>query len=252
MTTSMPSLRGHCPTCVKALAVRSRAVKRTLIFDPEAAVRSGLGHLLQTQKGFEVVGEIHSLENLAPTVAALQPDLIFLGTRGNMRVLRQTIRAIHQGSPTVKVILLASAAQRRAFLATLRMGVDGLLDRQLSVPLLREALQEIERGGTYLSADMLEQFLREYRREANQALPSALDFSSRLARMQQLTPRQIEVMRGIASGQGVAATATQLGLSRNTVMAHIRNLCGQLQLHTQLELVHFALQCGIVSVAQCA
>jgi DNA-binding NarL/FixJ family response regulator len=211
---------------------------RLLLADDHTLVRAGLRKLLEMQAQCEVVGEAADGIALLELAATLQPDVVLLDiAMPGLNGLQATERLL-QTRPDLKIMVLSMHQNEEYVRQALRLGAVAYLLKDAAPLELELALQAVLRGETYLSP----------------AVSSAVvsDYAQRLrdehAHSQPLTPRQLDVLRGIALGQSTKEIARDLGLSVKTIDTHRTQLMRELDIHEVAGLVRYALKIGIITV----
>jgi DNA-binding NarL/FixJ family response regulator len=205
-----------------------------LIADDHALLRAGLRRILE-MRGHVVVGEVGNGLEVVPQVRQLRPDLLLLdlglpGLHGLdvLRDVRRRARAVR--------VLVVSAFNRDEFVVSaLRSGAAGYALKGADPEELLDAVDEVARGGFYVSA----QVSGSARCRAADAAPDAWE---------QMTGRQREVFGLMARGLSRREIGERLFISIRTVEDHRLRITHKLGLETQTDIVLFALRRGILSL----
>jgi DNA-binding NarL/FixJ family response regulator len=214
---------------------------RVMLVDDHALVREGIRHVLSATPGVEVVAEAGDGEAALRLAAETRPDIMVLdlslpGAGG----LEVTAR-LREVQPEIRVLILSVHDHPEYVLGAVRAGAQGYLRKDTSPAELREALRAVARGESYFSPPVARHLTAAVRGEA-----PAADAGARLAR---LTPREREVLAGIAAGETSRAIAVRLGLSPRTVESHRESLARKLDIKTVAGLTRFAVEAGMVNEA---
>jgi two-component system response regulator NreC len=203
-----------------------------ILADDHPIVRQGFKAILE-REGFEVVGEAadgHEAARLAqtlrPDVAVL--DLIMPGLNG-----LDAARAVLQASPRTKTILLTVHQEDQYVLGALQAGVKGYVLKTQAITEVVQAIEQVARGGLYLSPAVAEAVVRAYLGKTE--LPLDL-----------LTPREREVVQLIAEGKTTKGIAEVLGISVKTVESHRANIMEKLDIHDIAGIVRYAIRRGLI------
>lgn len=211
---------------------------RLVLADDHDVVRTGLRLLLEVEPDFKVIGEAEDGETALSVVARLEPDVLVLDLvmpgLGGMEVARR-VRSGHRGT---RVVILSMHADEHYVADALASGADGYVLKRSTGAHLASAIRAAVRGERYLSPPLSAQRLEAYLSRAGST--AALD------PLERLTAREHEVLSLAAQGRSLNDIAEQLGISRWTAESHRRNLMGKLGLHSQTELVRFALDRGVI------
>ena len=212
---------------------------RIMLVDDHAIVREGVRHVLAATPGLEVVGEAGDGDTALALAQECLPDVVVLdlslpGLSG-LEVTRQ-LRVL---LPAVRILILSVHDHAEYVVGAVRAGAQGYLRKDSSPTELREALRAVASGESYFSPPVARQLSAAVRGEA-----SGDDTAGRLAR---LTPREREVLCGVAGGETSREMAARLGLSPRTVEAYRDSLARKLDIRTVAGLTRFAVEAGLVS-----
>ena len=217
----------------------SEAKITIVVADDHQLVRQGLRALLEAEKDFTVVGEagdglqaISRVESLSPSVLVL--DLMMPGLNG-----LDVVRQVRKVAPRTQVVILSMYADEAYVLEALSNGAAGYVLKDSSSADLVHAVREAASGRRYLSPPLSDRAIAAYQEKARAA---AFD------RYETLTSRERAVLHLAAEGHTNAEVATRLGISARTAETHRSNLMHKLDLHTQVDLIRYALRRGIVSI----
>ncbi len=208
---------------------------RILLVDDHTILRAGLRLLLEAEPNLTVVGEAGSGAEALEQARTLQPDVIVLdlGLPGMSGL--DVLREVRQRVPSARVLVLSMYTNedivRHVFLA----GGLGFVTKRATAQEITEAIRTVFRGGRYLSADLA--YLREYAIRQARAAECARG---------ELSQREREVLRLIASGYATSEIAARLSISPKTVETHRRRIMAKLKLSSRPELVRYALEHGII------
>ena len=205
---------------------------RIILADDHPIVRQGFKAILE-REGFEVVGEaadgheaVRLAQTLRPDVAVL--DLIMPGLNG-----LDAARAVLQASPRTKTILLTVHKEDQYVLGALQAGIKGYVLKTQPITEVVQAIQQVARGGLYLSPAVAETVVQAYL--ARTEFPLDL-----------LTPREREVVQLIAEGKTTKGIAEVLGVSVKTAESHRANIMEKLDIHHIAGLVRYAIRRGMI------
>jgi len=208
---------------------------RVLIVDDHKVVRQGLRFLLEQEEGIEVVGEcaegtsaIQAVRTLEPTVVLL--DLLMPGPNG-VSVLSQ----VKQDRPEVEVLVLTSSADEEHLLAAIRAGALAYLPKTAGVDQVVAAVRAAARGESVLEPRIAARLVREVREVATRRRP-----------LDQLSPRELEVLTVLARGRSNREIARELSIGEETVKAHVSSILAKLQLADRTQAAIFGLQQRLV------
>jgi len=214
---------------------------RVFIADDHAVLRAGLRLLLGAEPDIEVVGEAASAAEAVQGVHALQPDIILLDISMPETNGLQALQALKAETPSSRIIMLTMHDDESYLREALSAGASGYALKQAADTELLSAVRAVYQGGTYLRPAHTHLLLEGHPEAAPkaQALPSE-------AEANRLSPRELEVLRLLAMGYTNKQAADQLALSVKTVETYKARLMAKLSLNSRAELVHYALQRGLM------
>jgi DNA-binding NarL/FixJ family response regulator len=211
---------------------------RVLLADDHALVREGLRYVLDADPGIEVVAEAANGRVAVELAVMHRPDIVVLDiTMPEENGLRAAAR-LRELIPDIRILMLSMHEQTEYVREGLRLGIDGYLLKDSAGEELRTAIRTVYDGGTFFSPAIA------------QRIASANDVQvSPTSPLSVLTPREIDVLGGVARGLTNKAIAAELGISRRTVEAHREALMRKLQIHSVAGLTRLALEVGLVADA---
>ena len=208
-----------------------------MLADDHPVVRQGLRALLEAEQDFTVVGEAADGLEVAGLVERLRPNVLVLDLMlpglGGIEVTRQICHRF----PQTRVVILSMYANEAYVLEALRNGAAGYVIKEASAAQLVQAVREVSAGRRYLSPPLSENAIEAYIQKA-QATPLDL--------YETLTTREREVLHLAATGNSNIEIADRLGISSRTAETHRANLMRKLGLHSQTELIRYAMRRGII------
>ena len=209
---------------------------RVLVADDHMIVRTGIRHVLESEPGFEVVGEAATASETVSLAATLQPDVVVLDISMPGQSGLQVAALLRGQSPKPRVLILSMHNNAEYVLESVRAGAHGYLLKDTAGTELRSAIRTVFRGESYFSPPIASR-LREALRGEQETHAGTLA---------QLTAREREVLLGIANGRTNKEIAGELGISHRTVETHRESLMRKLQIRTVAELTRFAMGAGVL------
>jgi DNA-binding NarL/FixJ family response regulator len=208
---------------------------RLLLADDHRIVLDGLERLFQQQKDFAVVGACNRGAEVVPAVLQLRPDILVLDIRmpdqDGFSVLRQLKVHPHD----TRTIILAASLTEKELLEGIRLGVRGVVLKEMAPHLLVECIRKVHAGERWFEESMAGSALEGLaRREDAQRELSGI-----------LTAREVEVARLIAAGLQNKEIAGRLFISEGTVKIHLHHIYEKLKVTGRLELSLFARDRGL-------
>jgi two-component system, NarL family, response regulator LiaR len=208
---------------------------KVLIVDDHKVVRQGLRFLLEQEDGIEVVGEcadgataVRAVRTLEPTVVLLD---LFMPGEGGLSALA----AIKRERPGTEVLMLTSSTADEHLLAAVRAGALAYLPKTAGVDQVVASVRAAARGESLLEPRIAARLVREVR----EAMP-------RRRPLDPLSPREVEVLAVLARGRSNREIAKALGISDDTVKAHVSSILAKLRLADRTQAAIFGLQQGLV------
>ena len=209
---------------------------RILLADDHPIVLDGLEALFRLEPDIEVAGRCLAGDEVVPTVRRLKPDVLLLDIRMPRMDGMEVLRAMHRERIATQVVLLAAAFEDDQVVEGLRLGVRGMVLKELAPPLLIDCVRRVHAGGQWIEQQASGRALETLvRRETAQ---------KELAR--ELTPREIELVRLAASGLRNREMSRRLEISEGTVKMHLHNVYRKLKLGNRVALANYARQRGLL------
>lgn len=211
---------------------------RIILADDHALVRAGIRELLKKIPDTEVVGEASNGREALEMIGKLAPDLVLLDI--GMKELNgiEVAARITKDFPKVKTLILSMHANEEYVLRALRAGARGYMLKDSAIAELKLAIDFVRGGKTYLSPSISHSVIDSYlNRTAAPGKPNHLD---------QLTPRQREILQLIAEGRSTKEIAGDLNLSAKTVESHRSQLMERLEMYDVASLVRYAMRTGLI------
>lgn len=213
---------------------------RIVVADDHAVVREGIRRVLEGEPGFAVVAEAGTGAEVLGAIETMRPDVVLLDLGlpdvGGLDVLSR-LRESGGGAPRILVLSMYDDAEY--VLRAVEAGVDGYLLKDEAEPgMLRTAVRAVHAGDSYFSSTAAAVLAR--------ALRPSPETASETDVLAELTEREREVLRHIASGRTNKEMAKALGISRRTVETHRENLMRKLGIHSVAGLTRLALEQGLL------
>ncbi len=150
------------------------------------------------------------------------------------------IRETRQRHPDTEIMVISILGDEESVIAAIRQGATGYLLKDAVPTDIAATVRDLVAGHSPISASIARFIVRRTQAQASAAAaPHALNTA-------RLTPREIDILWGIAKGFSYADIAGHLGLSRQTVPGHIKNIYRKLEVNTRGEAVFEALQQGLI------
>jgi NarL family two-component system response regulator LiaR len=213
---------------------------RVLIVDDHDLFRTGLSSLLGGQPGFEVVAQASGGRLGVRLARELRPDVVLMDLRMPDLSGEQATAEIVEENPAARVVVLTVAADQATVANAVRAGACGYLVKDSPIEEVAAATRAAAEGGAWLSSRAAAALLDRIRDEqlSPQAPSSQLD---------ELTERELQVLRLVAQGRENSEIADELGISFRTAKNHVSSILTKLELGNRVEAAVFAVRHGLAS-----
>ncbi|MDZ7962958.1 MAG: response regulator transcription factor [Aulosira sp. DedQUE10] len=212
---------------------------RILLVDDQFLIRQGIKSLLESNPQMQVIGEAENGQRALEAISELQPDVVLMDIRMPVMDGVAATGAIAQQYPDTKVIVLTTFDDDEYVSQAMRLGAKGYLLKDTEPDELMLAILLVYKGHTQLGPGLFEKALMPLATPAASVEPPK--------ELAQLTPRELDVLRLIASGANNREIAQSLFLSENTVKNYVTNILSRLNLRdrTQAALLAHSLFGGV-------
>jgi DNA-binding NarL/FixJ family response regulator len=207
---------------------------RILIFDDSSERRESLEVLFSLQDDMVCVGSYSDCTDLLAKIEEAQPDIIMMDIRMPFVNGIDATRIVKKHHPAVRVIIQTVSEEEDSIFNSLRAGAEGYILKSTQVEKIVQSIRDVHQGGAVITPSI--------------ALRITSFFNTQPAQGEEnhLSEREREVLRLLTDGLSYKMVAAKLGISYNTVNAHIRKIYLKLSVNSVSEAVSFALRNKIV------
>jgi DNA-binding NarL/FixJ family response regulator len=212
-----------------------------LIVDDQALVRAGFRMILEAEEDMEVVGEAADGGEAVAEARRLRPDVVLMDVRmPDVDGIEATRRLLADDGSTAKIVMLTTFDMDEYVYDALRAGASGFLLKDVPPEQLVEGIRAVAKGDALLAPSVTRRVIEEFVRRppaSVRTLPPKLE---------ELTARELEVLKLIARGLSNSEIATELFVSETTIKTHVAHVLMKLDLRDRVQAVVAAYESGLV------
>ena len=206
-----------------------------LVADDHLIIRQGLRLILETQEGFEMVGEAADGAEAVHLCAELHPQVVLMDLRMPDMDGLSAIERLRTEQPDIAVVILTTFNEDDLMMRGLRLGAKGYLLKDTDRETLFNTIRAASRGETLLRPEIMARVLA-------QGMATGAPASTQT----DLTGRELEVLRGVAQGERSKEIALRLGITERTVKAHLASIYSRLGVDSRAAAIAVAAHRGIL------
>ena len=210
---------------------------RVMVVDDHPMWRDSVARDL-TEAGYDVVATAADGAQALRITGAARPEVVVLDLQLPDMSGVEVTRGLRAAHPAVRVLVLSASGERQDVLDAVKAGAVGYLLKSAARPEFLDAVRRTADGDAVFTPGLAALVLGEFRRLAAAPAGDGTDAP-------QLTEREIEILRMVATGLSYKQIAARLVLSHRTVQNHVQNTLGKLHLHNRIELVRYAIEHGL-------
>jgi DNA-binding NarL/FixJ family response regulator len=214
---------------------------RVLIADDQALVRTGFRMILEAEKDIEVVGDASDGAEAIAQARRTRPDVVLMDVRmPELDGIEATRRLLADESAQTKVVMLTTFDMDEYVYEALRAGASGFLLKDVPPEQLVVGIRSVASGDALLAPSVTKRVVEEFvRRPPESARPAPPE-------LEELTDRELEVLKLLARGLSNAEIAKELFVSDATVKTHVARILMKLHLRDRVQAVVFAYENAVV------
>ncbi|WP_030130734.1 two-component system response regulator NarL [Pseudomonas sp. QTF5] len=202
---------------------------KILLVDDHPMMRHGIRQMLELEDDFLIVGEASQGEEALGLIEPLRPDLVLLDNNMPQMNGIETLRRLRAMHYTGKVLLFTVSDAEDDIRDALRLDADGYLLKDMEPELLIQYIRDALNGALVISPGLTQVMAQALRAPARQAVV-------------ELTERERQVLKTIASGFSNKVIGHKLGITEGTVKVHVKNLLHKLGLRSRVEAAVWAME----------
>ncbi|MCE6976783.1 two-component system response regulator NarL [Pseudomonas frederiksbergensis] len=202
---------------------------RILLVDDHPMMRHGIRQMLELEDDFLIVGEASQGEEALGLIEPLRPDLVLLDNNMPQMNGIETLRRLRAMHYTGKVLLFTVSDAEDDIRDALRLDADGYLLKDMEPELLIQYIRDALNGALVISPGLTQVMAQALRAPPRQAVV-------------ELTERERQVLKIIASGFSNKVIGHKLGITEGTVKVHVKNLLHKLGLRSRVEAAVWAME----------
>ncbi|MEA3394356.1 MAG: response regulator [Pseudomonadota bacterium] len=225
------------------------ATIRILVVDDHTLFRRGLMALLSREPQFEVVGDAADAGEAQRRAQELQPDLILLdnhlpGVRGV-----DALPSLREAAPSSRVLMLTVSEDEQDLADALKAGAAGYLLKTIEGDALAAAIRRVMAGESVLAQEMTSKLVAAFQGASNGMRPATATVSApppaSSPLLDSLSPRERDILRGIARGASNKEIGRELGIAETTVKIHVQHVLRKLDVSSRVQAAVLATENGL-------
>ncbi len=207
---------------------------RVLIADDHAIVRKGLKQLLLEHYPSAIIGEVADVEALINEVHTAQWDVVICDMSMPGRSGLDALHQIKQSSPKLPVLIMSMYPEDQYALRVLKAGASGYLGKETIHDDIIKAIETVRLGRKFITPAIAEK------------LADAFDAGATIKPHENLSDREFDVLKLLASGKSVTEIGEQLSLSATTVSTYRSRIMDKMSMRSNADLTRYALEKGLI------
>jgi two-component system, NarL family, nitrate/nitrite response regulator NarL len=212
------------------------------IADDHQIFRAGLRRLLESEPGFEVVGEASDGAEAVALVRQRAPDFLLLDLAMPKMAGLEAMRELATSSHACRIVLLTASIERPQLLEALQLGARGVVLKDSATALLFKCIRTVMAGEYWVAREHVADLVFNLRQLSHVTrVPAKKSFG--------LTPRELQTIATVVAGYPNKEIAQQFSISEDTVKHHLSSIFDKLGVSNRLELALFAINHRLVADA---
>ena len=211
---------------------------RILVADDQPLVRAGIRRVIEADQTLSVIAEAADGHEAVALVRALHPDVVLMDIRMPILDGIEATRRLVDGGTAARIIVLTTFGLDEYVLGALRAGASGFVLKEAPPEEILEAIRIVAAGDALIAPAVTRAVIDELGRR-----PARAELA---ARLEELTPREREVLELLAQGRSNAEIAAELVVGEGTVKTHVAHVLSKLGVRDRVQAVIFAYESGAV------
>ena len=216
-------------------------MQRILLVEDHTSFRQTLAYVFDHQPGFQVVAQAGSLAEARRVMDGSEADLGVTDLSLPDGEGTDLIAQLREANPHFAALVLTASLDRAGHARAVEAGAAGVLHKSADVDVILDATRRMGEGETLLSQDELLELLRLAGQNREEELEARVS-------IEQITPREQEVLNCLAEGLSNKEIAAKLHMSVDTERTHMMNILNKLGVHSRIQALLFAARHGLVEI----
>lgn len=216
-------------------------MQRILLVEDHASFRQTLAFVFDQQPEFEVVAQAGTLAEARRAMDGSEVDLGVIDLTLPDGEGTELIGELREANPDFAALVLTASLDRAEHARAVEAGAAGVLHKSADVDVILDATRRLDEGDTLLSEEELIALLRLAGQNRDEEVEAR-------ASIEQITPREREVLQALAEGLSNKEIAAKLHMSVDTERTHIMNILNKLGVHSRIQALVFATRHGLVEI----
>jgi DNA-binding NarL/FixJ family response regulator len=216
-------------------------MQRILLVEDHTSFRQTLAYVFDHQPGFQVVAQAGSLAEARRAMDGSEADLGVIDLSLPDGEGTDLIAQLREANPHFAALVLTASLDRAGHARAVEAGAAGVLHKSADVDVILDATRRMGEGETLLSQDELLELLRLAGQNREEELEARVS-------IEQITPREQEVLNSLAEGLSNKEIAAKLHMSVDTERTHMMNILNKLGVHSRIQALLFAARHGLVEI----
>jgi len=199
---------------------------RVALVEDNEDLRTSMKRLLQRSAGLKIVADYADAESALADIARHKPDVVLMDVKLPKMDGVECVRLLKTLLPTVLIIMLTVHDDNDSLFNSILAGADGFLLKDIVPSRLVEAIEEVRQGGSPMTPQIARRIVQRFRKGGPEP-----------AIVENLTPREREVLEQLALGNRYKEISDNLGISLDGIRFHVRGVYNKLHVHSRTEAV---------------